>query len=290
MWQIKKVSILLLFLIFFASCSGEEPLQNPQTGENVENQKIKVAVRIGFQDNLSWDHNELRDGVNRLYNIVTYNSIAIKLLELPDIEFVRDDSIDGIWDYMIEFGISSVDNDGNSAVYWIILQNADNSDSKSRIVFYPDISLARIYYYYESESIGNKVVEQKQYASEGTKNQKAKVAINIHENSAYKEGAYNSIAKNLVVLQDVEFKGDSTIDGVWDYMVEFGMLFPHNDGSRNIAYWTTLQNADSSNGESRTVFYPDINFKILDFADFAQLQNINRNIVEQFRSNYLDTR
>ncbi len=284
----KKVSILLLFTIFFVSCSGEEPLQNPQTVENVENPKVKVAVRIGFQDNF-WGHDKLGDHINLLYNIATYNSIAIKLIELPDIEFVSDDSIDGNWDYMIEFGISFVDLGGN-AIYWVILQNADNSDSKSRAVFYPNISLGKIYNYYVSESIGNKVVEQKQYASEGAENQKAKVAINIHENSAYKEGAYNSIAKNLVVLPDVEFESNSAIDGVWDYIVEFGMFFPRDDGSRNIAYWTTLQNADSSNGESRTVFYPDIKFKIWDFADFDQLQNIkniSRDIVEQFRSNYL---
>lgn len=282
----KKVSIFLLFAFFFISCSGEEQLQNPQSVEDVENQKVKVAVRIGFQDNF-WDHDELGDHINRLYNIVTYNSIAIKLLELPDIEFIRDDSIDGIWDYMIEFGISFVAHGGENAIYWIILQNADNSDGKSRTVFYPNISLGRIYYYYESESIGNKIVEQKQYASEGTENQKAKIAINIHENSVYKEGAYNSIAKNLVVLPDVEFESDSAIDGVWDYMVEFGMLFPRNDGSKNIAYWTTLQNADSSDGKLRTVFYPDINFKV---QGIAELQNIGRDIVEQFRSKHLDTR
>ena len=280
--QMKKVGILLLFALLFISCSEEEPLQNPQMAEDVENQKIKVSVKIGSQDNLSSGHNDLRDGVNLLYNIVTYNSIAIKLLELPDIEFVRDDSIDGIWDYMIEFGISVVDPDGNNAVYWVILQNADGSDGEARTVIYPDINVAIVNYDFQSNiDIGNMVVEQKEFASEGVET-KAKVAINIHKNSTHKENAYNGIAKSLVVLPDVEFESDRSIDGVWDYMIEFGMFNFHE--RLHAVYWVILQNADSSNVESRAVLYPEINFKVL---DFAQLENISRDIVEQFRSKYL---
>lgn len=284
MWQIKKVSILFLLTFFFISCSDEEPLQNPQTAEHVESRKTKVAVRIGFQDNFSSDHNALRDGVNRLYNIVTYNSIAIKLLELPDIEFVSNDSIDGIWDYMIEFGISVVDPDGDNAVYWVILQNADGSNGKARTVIYPDINVGTVNYGFQSNiDIGNMVVEQKEFASDGLET-KAKVAINIHKNSTHKENAYNGIAKSLVVLPDVEFESDRSIDGVWDYMIEFGMFNFHE--RLYAVYWTTLQNADSSNGESRAVLYPEINFNVL---NFAQLENISRDIVEQFRSKHLDT-
>ena len=294
MWHIKKVSTLLLLAFFFISCSGEEHLQNPQTAEemgnhveDVENPKVKVAVRIGARGG----HSRLENSalISELYNIVVYNNVAINLLELPSVEFVRDDSTDGTWDYMIEFGlflledrVLDLDDNGSNLIYWIILQNADNSDRKSRTVFYPEMSFGHIYYVYESESIGNKVVEKRQYAPEG---EKAKIAINIHKDSGNKEQAYNSIARALVVLPDVEFESDSSIDGEWDYMVKFGT--PSNSGTTIFAYWTTLQNADNSDSALRAVFYPEINIKV---QDFAELQNIGRDIVGQFRSKYLDSR
>lgn len=292
MWHIRKVSTLLLLAFFFISCSGEEHLQNPQTTEemknhveDVENPKVKVAVRIGARGGHSHITNSAL--ISELYNIVVYNNVAINLLELPSVEFVRDDSTDGTWDYMIEFGLflleaRDLDGNGSNLIYWIILQNADNSDGQTRTVFYPDISLGTIGYVYEPDSIGNKVVEQKQYAPEG---EKAKIAINIHKDSGNKEQAYNSIARALVVLPDVEFESDSSINGEWDYMVKFRT--PSNSGTTIFAYWTTLQNADNSDSELRTVFYPEINIKV---QDFAELQNVGREIVGQFRSKYLDAR
>ncbi len=290
MYQINRSRscILILFVFCLISCSEEDLLQNPQAAENVESliediddPKINVAVKFGFGDKLN---NGFGDQINVLYNLVVYNSIAINLLELPDVKFIHDDSINGTWNFMIEFRLFP-SNDGSYVIYWIILENADNStNGKTRAVFYPDISLGTIYYVYEADSIGNKVVEKKQYAPEGNENQKAKVAINIHKDSEYKENAYNSIARALVVLPDVEFESDSSINSEWDYMVEFGTLI--NDGTRSFAYWTTLQNADNSDSELRKVFYPEINIGV---QDFAELQNVGREIVEQFRSNYLDT-
>lgn len=285
----KIVVIFLLFVLFFISCAEEESFENPQSVENVENAKVKVAVRIGARGG----HSRLENSalISELYNIVVYNNLAINLLELPSVEFVRDDSIEDTWDYMIEFGlfllnahVLNYNDNGSNLIYWIILQNADNSDGQTRTVFYPDISFGTIDYIYESHSIGNKVVEKKQYAPEGNENDKAKIAINIHKDSANKEKAYNSIARALVVLPDVEFESDSSIDGEWDYMVEFGT--PSHSGTTIFAYWTTLQNADNSDSELRAVFYPEINIKVKDFAD---LQNVGRDIVEQFRSKHLDT-
>ena len=304
MWQTKKVSILLLLAIFFISCSGEEPLQNPQTAENVENQvedienqKVKVAVRIGSQKSLYTDVRD-RFGVSELHNLVTYNSIAINLLELPDIEFIRDNTINGIWDYMIEFRISFLDDNGNNAIYWVILQNADSSEGKARTVIYPDINWARTDNY-GLRSVGDAVVGQKQIASGVTfedllrnREEKAKVALRINSNehiadieNPNNKQIYDSIAKSLVVLPNVEFESDDSIDGVWNYMIEFGMFNFHD--RHNAVYWAILQNSDSSDDESRVVYYPNINFKLL---QFDQVQNVSREIVEQFRSNYLGAR